>query len=310
MKNMYKTITGWLVMVAALTMGMTACTQDDSLTNDDNITTEPQPTKPETYTLSFEATMDDGGADTRALSLNGSTLDAMWELNQPVYVFSTSFFGSILAFNGTLHVTQVSADGRSATISGTLTTPPQKASSSWDNTILVNLYAAPINTAHYTTSSFGFSMNYSGQKGTLADIAAGYDYACAENKVVTNNSTTAFTIQDTPVTFQSKPTIAHFRLRDKDNGSDIYASQLTVAYPTMNFSITVNPDVAASDLYVALPAAYDYDVTLTATVGTNTYMYYKPAITLASGHYYDIAVKMQNMTAEPVYDTFFDEENW
>ena len=83
MKIFIKT-TGWLAMAAAIIFGTAACSSsDDSIAEQQPV----NPTEPKTYTMTIEATKSTGDAvTTRALSLDGKTLNVKWNEGEMVYV--------------------------------------------------------------------------------------------------------------------------------------------------------------------------------------------------------------------------------
>jgi len=242
-------------------------------TNDDNIIDEPQqPAATGTYTMTIEATKGDA-ATTRALTLSGKTLSATWATTENVYVQKGETWAG-----GSL---QPQTDGATATLKGTLSG--------------ITIAADDVLTLQFPKSG---DITYAGQLGTLADIAANFDYATAS---VTVASVTDGNITSTAdANFVNQQAIIKFTLKDKGNSdAAISPSALTVTDGTSTVSLTDIPDAtytaneAAGVLYVAFPAAGTAKtVTLTATVGTDTYTYEKSGVTFTNGQYYEITVKM------------------
>jgi hypothetical protein len=69
-----------------------------------------------TYTVSIPATM--AGDETRAVSIDGTTIDRNFNENEKVYVYNVTKDGLM---DGFLQPTSISADGKSCTLTGTLT---------------------------------------------------------------------------------------------------------------------------------------------------------------------------------------------
>ena len=263
--NKFLSTAGWLVMAAALTIGMTACSNDDNIT-DDPTTTEPTA---KTYTLTVEATMDSDDATTRALSLDGTTLNATWTAGDVVTVYKQIDEYSSENY-GTLTATNVSADGKSCMLTGELTSAPA-----------VNAEL---------TLQFN-SGGYASQKGTLDYIATHCDVAKA---TVTVASVTDKVITTTGgANFVNQQAIVRFTLK-KPDGNTFAAHYLTVKYASTTIKVT--PDAPASELYVAIPGN-TAKVTLTAFSDDNAYTYEKSGVTFTNGQYYTVGVKMQEMTA-------------
>lgn len=136
------------------------------------------------YTMTLEATK---GVDTKALSLDGSTLNAYWQSSEKVKVYKD---GSCI---GTLDVTPDAGEKpTTATLSGTIDNMAGLAK----DVDLMLLIPREI-------------WNYSGQKGTIADIASNYDYAVA-TVTITAVDGGASTISTTDATFTNQQSIYRF----------------------------------------------------------------------------------------------------
>lgn len=142
--------------------------------------------------------------------------------------------------------------------------------------------------------------SYTGQKGTIADIAGKYDYATADVTVRYVNGTTAST---TDATFANQQAIIKFHLMD---GTDpLQVSSLTISADglktntTSTGDITITPDTPTSELYAAL-SGVDGIVKLSAVTDHGSYSYTtSTARTLKNGCYYPITVKMKK-EADPL----------
>ena len=288
------TLSGWLVMAAAITLATTACSSDD------NIVEEPMnPTTAKTYHMSLTASKGDG-ATTRALSLNGKALNATWTTGDKVYVFN---FGpddgnnnKMYALDGYL---EAKSDGTTVTLEGDLTGIVE------ENDVLFLAYPQ-------------INLDYTGQDGTLTKIASTYDYTTVMAKV-TNVSGGKITVvnydPEVPVLqFGNGQAIVKFTLQDQ-GGNAINATNLTISaidgssdalVLTSNFStgnetygpITITLSPATNVIYAALEPNIDIhylDCTLTATDGTNTYTYTKSHVQFLYGKYYEITVKMKKL---------------
>ena len=259
--------------------------------NDDNIIDE-QPVQPteQVYTMTIEATKGDAsrdqsracpsfgeaqpaldevkgdGATTRALSLDDKTLNATWATTENVYVQKGSTWA-----DGSL---QPQADGATATLKGTLSG--------------VTIAADDELTLQFPRSG---ALDYTGQVGTLADIAEKYDYATASVTVSGVSATGNIIPTEATTTFTNQQAIVKFTLIDKADGTThISATELVVSDGTTDYTVT--PASATDVLYVAIPGFSGQTVTLTATVGSDTYTYEKSGVTFQNGQYYEITVKM------------------
>ena len=144
------------------------------------------------------------------------------------------------------------------------------------------------------------SDDYSSQDGTLQYIAQHCDYAEATVTVgaVDNGEVTPTGNAE----FVNAQTIVCFTLTDV-TGAPLSASALTVDYTTGSVTLadipssTYTANGGTGVLFVALPPVSQQTVTLTATVGDDTYTYAtSSAVTLTAGQYQPISVTMAKET--------------
>jgi hypothetical protein len=282
--------------LAALLMAgaaLAACSGDDNIV-------EEQPANPaqHTYTMTVEATKGGDAAATRALALDGKTLNATWQTTDEVAVYN---YTQQAALEGHL---SPQSDGASATLTGSLT-----GSVAVDDIIFLRWPSV--------------DADYTGQDGTLATIAQRYDYTTGTAKVTSVDGTTIGAEDSSPsggpVLFTNNQAIVKFTLIDKATGSPINATQLTIdakfngesrliqsiTYPDVYTlgPITIDRTTPADNvIYAALPFSSQAKFTfaLTATDGTNTYTYEKAGVTMLNGRYYEVKVKMTNSQATPL----------
>ena len=274
---MKKFITDIRTLAALLMAGaaFTACSSSD-----DNIIDE-QPVNPaqKTYTLTVNASKGDG-ATTRALDLTGKTLTASWATTENVYVKKGETWAT-----GSL---QPEADGTTATLKGSLTG--------------ISIAADDNLTLQFPKSG---AITYAGQLGTLADIQANFDWATATVEVESVSPSGNINPKAATTTFTNQQAIIKFTLKDKGNSdAAISPSALTVTDGTSTVELTSISGTTYSTngagvLYVAFPAAGSAKtITLTATVGDDTYTYETAsAKTFTNGKYYEITVKMTKQVA-------------
>ena len=116
--------------------------------------------------------------------------------------------------------------------------------------------------------------DYTGQKGTLADIAAKYDYATDVVTVVYADETF---VSATDAKFDNQQAIVKFNLRETDGVTPVKASKLTVSATGLKTDdshtgdITIIPETATSEIYAALSGISGQEVTLSATTDAYTY---------------------------------------
>lgn len=265
-------------------LALTACSSDDS--NTEQVRT--------TYTMTIDATKGANEAasraTTRALTLTGSTLNATWATTERVYVQGKKLSdNSYFWFEGYL---QPHSAGTTTQLNGVISLPTGFS---------ISIDEA-IGTPHKLTLQFPrpYVLDYTGQIGTLADIAAKYDYAKAEEVRVDIEADKVVGVS--PVTFVNQQAIVKFTLKDKADGTTLLnPTALTIEYGEKSLSLTSIPDATYGTngngvLYVAIPGFSDKAVTLTATVADDTYTFTKSGVTFVNGQYYEINVKMKNNT--------------
>lgn len=232
--------------------------------------------------LSLEANKAD---DTKALVLDGSTLNAYWVQDEPVKVFLN---GTCI---GTLYAAPNGTDPTKATLSGTVS----DASGIAENAVLTLLFPRE-------------TWSYASQAGTLDAIAANYDYAAAEVEVVSVDGTNVTTTRASFVNRQSiyKFTftgllagIASVTIHSAGNklvassevgGSQTY-SDVTVTLDDAARSANGDGVVYAALRFDALEAGQTEELTITVTdtdTESNTYVFTKtsPSGGFINGKYY------------------------
>ena len=266
-------------------LALTACSSDDS--NTEQVRT--------TYTMTIDATKGANEAAsraaTRALSRDGNTRNTLWATTERVYVQGKKLSdNSYFWFEGSLQ--PQSAGATTTQLNGVISLPTGFSISIDD----------AIGTPHKLTLQFPrpYILDYTGQIGTLADIAAKYDYAKAEEVMVDIEADKVVGVS--PVTFVNQQAIVKFTLLDKANGTTLLnPTALTIEYGEKSLSLTSIPDATYGTngngvLYVAIPGFSDKAVTLTATVADDTYTFTKSGVTFVNGQYYEINVKMKKNT--------------
>ena len=227
---------------------------------------EPAAGLPEGFVwLSLQASK---GVDTKALALDGNTLNAYWANTEKVAVFKSGSATSI----GTLDVSPAPGSRpTSATLAG-----PISGASSGD--VLTLLFPRA-------------EWDYTGQVGTLASIGSSYDYALASVTVNTVNETTVTTTGG--ASFENEQSIYRFgfeymssTLRVKGFSVSSSYNQLVLsrswsdsggAWTSTFGTVSVNAASATSDpLYIALRNEYtgtDYDIYSFDVIGEDDALY-------------------------------------
>ena len=137
--------------------------------------------------------------------------------------------------------------------------------------------------------------DYTGQKGTLDDIAANYDYATAQVEVQYADNTF---VSASDAKFKNLQAIVRFNLQDKSSKA-ISVSSLTISADGLlqkegvTGPVTITPATATNDIYAAL-SGINGKVTLTANAGNRTWSYTTTEVkSIVDGHYYPITCRMQ-----------------
>ena len=287
MKKNIRTLAALLIASATLA----ACSSDD---NEIQNAQPANPTAPKTYTMTVQATKSTGDAvTTRALSLDGKTLNVKWNEGEMVEVVQTS-----------------------GTTSKSLGTLKAKASTDGITTLTGELVGLQTD-AQLKFYLHGSTYDYTGQTGVLlkADgnnsIEEKYDYAFA--------ATYDYTIDGTNVTvpsginLEAQQSIVKFTLVD-DSGNPVNATSLKIDTknpiietinnidPTGNTqvskSMTITPTSGTNVIYAAIrntepnkDKPNDYTLTATDADGIK-YAYTKKDVTFVNGKYYEVKVKI------------------
>lgn len=210
--------------------------------------------------------------NTRVLNPDGNKIIATWNESDRVTVLSAN--NSVI---GTM--APINIEGNKAKLKATLTSPVKKG----DQLTLV-----------FPRSG----RDYTGQKGTLADIAANYDYANAQ--VVVQYAEDSF-VSATDAIFTNQQAIVKFNLTNT-KAQPINASDLTITADGLiqkgesTGPITITPTNATNEIYAALSGLHGV-VTLTAAVDNKTYSYVSTEVKkLENSGFYRFNVKMQAPT--------------
>lgn len=261
---------------------LAACSSDD---DDHQGQEEHQAFK--TYYMTVDATKgaDEGAnyASTRALVLTGSTLNATWATTEHVYVQGLLGSGESFWFEGSL---QPQSAGTETELIGAISLP---------ESFTISIDEA-IGELHLVTLQFPRKeWSYDGQIGTLAYIAANYDYAIARDVEVEIKADQVRGVYT--VSFESQQAIVKFTLKNSDGTILLNPTKLNVQYGIESLSLTDIPDATYTAngngvLYVAVPG-FTGNVTLSAKVGEKTYTFIKSNVTFENGKYYEVDVKMK-----------------
>lgn len=274
MKTKFKTFR--LFSMAALTLMMAACSNDDN----ESLDTNPA----EAGVVHFKATLPapNSGATTRTTYTeitsgdDAGKINVAWKAGDVIALCHNSTKDVI-----TLAASDINADG-SVTISADIT-----ATDGEDVTVFYP--AAMVNSVSGSTPVTG-GRNWQTQDGTFEYIATNLDLRRGTGK---------FAVSVGKASFQSDITMgtsdfAIWKLSLTDGSNGLNATQVTLNKG--GNTIAAATSTAKSVYYMALPpeplTAYSGDFTIEATVGSDTYIYSRSSLTLTAGKYYRSTVTM------------------
>ena len=250
-----------LMIVSLVAMTYTSCSSSDDVID------TPDPVV-KTYTMTVDAQKGSNG--TRALSLDGSTLNSTWTKDDAVDVY------------------------KGENKIGTLT-----AQSTGANTSLKGTLSGDLNVNDNLTLKY-LSADYNSQDGTLTGTAKSIDKVCDySTATVTVSGIAGGNISTTNANFVNQQAVIKFTLKDADGNA--FASNPTSFRMTDGTSTVTLSDIPDETyntngdgvLYVAFPArGASATITLRATVSGVVYGLAKTDITFTNSKYYGVTVKM------------------
>ena len=270
---MEKTTMKYLSMAALALVGaaVTGCSSDD------NIIADEQPAKQDNIvTVTTTVGLDDGdGGTTRALAIDYGSKKVTKTFavgDQVALVYENTSAENVKAVSNALTAGDISADGKSATLTFTLTNP--KA----DQTVFYYYPAALVN------ESGSLSIPMATQNGTLAGVES-LDYAYNTG----NMSGTTLS----SVTLENKFAIVALTLKNADGSNDITSSitGMTIKAGAENYAVTRT--AAAGPIYVIMrPVTAEQTIAITATDGTNNYIKTLTGKAYAANNFYQQGLRM------------------
>jgi len=256
-----------IFLMAALALTFAACSNDDNI-----IQTSDKPAKAEGIPFSASISIDNGAA-TRALTENGTTLEASWAVGEKV----------ALIHNGVSDEMEVeSVSGGVATIKGTITGSPANGDA------VTVIY--PSTAADGTTGNVKADLLYA-QDGTLATIASTYEARKGSGTLKVSGTASL----EGNVSLTNQFAIFKFTVKNFDASATINVKPLVVTIATQDYVIT--PASATSTLYAALPAVSSQTVSFSASGSDNkAYTCSKDGVTFAAAKYYQSTLKMAEIS--------------
>ena len=264
--TMKKMITNMKALAALLMVGaaVTSCSSDDSIIG--------EPDAPQVYTMTVEASKGTNGTRTLALADGGTTLTSTWTAGDKVKVYNSS--------DTELGELTAQTDGASTTLRGTLDELPS------DGDELTLKYLSP---------------DYDTQDGTLTGTENSIDKVCDYATATVTATVNGSSVTTPNASFVNQQAVVKFTLTDNAaTPNAISPTALTVSDGTHTVSLTI-PDATYTTngdgvVYVAIPGFSGKTVSLSATVGSDTYTYDRANVTFENGNFYRITVKMSNGT--------------
>ena len=298
MKKTFKNIRTLAALLIA-SAAFTACSNEDSAI----IGEQPaQQQTPQVFTLTLQAGKTDG-ARTRALALDGTKLVAKWAAGDQLTVLNVTTPPPV-PLGGTLTASNVSADGKTCTFSGTLTgtiaandnldlfyhdTPSTQdgtlTSAAANEQALATVQVASVNEGNITISggSASFTTSTAVLKLTLKDGSA--NALNATSLKISVDGTDFFEATPTAATYTTNGAdgVLYFAVPNKDDAAVTIAVKKN-GTPTLEQINTWSTNLNT------------YTVTFTAKVGDDTYTATKTGYKLAGGKYYATELTMAKLT--------------
>ena len=274
-----------LMIVSLVGMAYTSCS------NSDDVIVTPDPIV-KTYTMTVDAQKGSNG--TRALVLDGTTLNSTWTKDDAVDVY------------------------KGEDKIGTLTAQSTGANTSLKGDLSGDLKVDDVLTLKY------LSPNYDSQDGTIASISANCDYSIATVKVT---SIDGDKISTEDADFINQQAVVKFTLKNADGSLLLNSTSFRMTDGTSMVTLTDIPaetyttNGSTGVLYVAFPVhVADPDITLYAVVGDDVYSFEKADVPFENSKYFGVTVKMKTIpvfsltaTKKVVFspgNLQFDGTNW
>lgn len=260
--------------MAAAALLMTACNNDDNISND-------QPA--EARGIPFTATLSNGGSATRALSEDGSNINAEWAVDEQVaMVYQVGTETKVTPAT----VTEVNEG--TASISATL---DENVTTGTDVTLIYPYSAVDLTTgANYGKVKTDV---FAHQLGTVDDISTNCDLRQGTGKLTL--ATGSATLKEN-VTMDSQ--IAIWKLSLQSGSSALSATKLDAYFGGMTASASVTG--GTNEYYMAVPAGKT-GLTFIATAADGSYIYNSNAsVTLAASTYYQSTVTLTKQTTKTI----------
>lgn len=195
--------------------------------------------EPKSYPVVIIANKPSDDAITRSISEVGSSLSTSWVAGEKVYAYKGDT-GTPLSV--TLTADDISADGKKATLKF-----------EFNGTFAVNDEIV----LYYQKEKDSYN-DYSGQLGTLADIAANFDRMKATVTVTAVNPSTNEILATTNANFVRLQAITKFTVKKKSDNSAFSITPLSIGENSLG-TVSINLASPSSVVWIALPGRASTD---------------------------------------------------
>ena len=261
-----------MAALAVLGAAVTGCSSDD------NLAEEQQPAKQDNIvTVTTTVGLDDAdGGITRALAIDydAKTLKKTFAVgDQVALVYENTSEKKVMAVSEALTSGDISAEGKSAKLTFTLTNPKTS------QTVEYYYPAALVS----LNDNGNIVVPISTQNGTLAGLQS-LDYACCNTG---NMSGTTLS----PVTLENKFAIVAFTLKDATNDITSTITSMTISAGSENYTVTGH-DTDGRIYVIMRPTDGTQNITITANDGIRDYTKSLTGKTWAANNFYQQGLKM------------------
>ena len=273
-----------LVLVGAV---MTGCSSDD------NIIDEPQQPESKKNVVTVKTTVSLGGSEAGTRALDPATGVKTFAKGDKIAVhYDGTDDGLYVAASDELQKSDISADGKTATFTVTLTNPKNGGNVSYI----------------YPYVEYGADF-YNGQDGSLDTFQSKFDEAASANGTMT---VSGGNVTLPSLTLENSMAALVLTLKNGDGTSTITSSLTQVTINTVDgvdrtYTITPKDGTFGTDkIYVAIYPTDRATITVTATDGTNIYTKKLTNKTYEKGNIYNLGWKM----GPTLGDLYYSDGTW